>query len=71
MSTESLATIHPARPDRFADGSVHEERFDFLLAVNFLDAGIPDGRDFGVVQVFFDQDFLRGEMIAPVNRINL
>mgnify|MGYP000210973042 CR=1 FL=1 len=24
MSTEPLATIHPARPDRFADGSVHE-----------------------------------------------
>lgn len=24
MSTESLETIHPARPDRFADGSVHE-----------------------------------------------
>jgi len=24
MTVESLATIHPARPDRFADGSVHE-----------------------------------------------
>ncbi|MEY4889491.1 MAG: hypothetical protein RIQ75_621 [Pseudomonadota bacterium] len=24
MTLESLATIHPARPDRFADGSVHE-----------------------------------------------
>jgi len=24
MSLEDLATIHPARPDRFADGSVHE-----------------------------------------------
>ena len=24
MSIESLATIHPARPDRFADGSVHD-----------------------------------------------
>ena len=24
MTTEALSTIHPARPDRFADGSVHE-----------------------------------------------
>ena len=24
MSLEDLATIHPARPDRFADGSIHE-----------------------------------------------
>src|SRR5215813_6801969 len=44
---------------------------DFVLAVNLLDYAVPDRFDLRVMQVLLDQDLLRGEMVAAMNRINL
>ena len=44
---------------------------DFVIAVNLLDHAVPDRFNLRVMQVLLDQDLLRGEMVAAVNRIDL
>src|SRR5262245_3179206 len=49
----------------------YADAVDFVLAVNLLDNAVPYRFDLRVMQVLFDQDLLRGEMVAAVNRIDL
>src|SRR5215510_4098948 len=49
----------------------YADAVDFVLAVNLLDHAVPYRLDLRVMQVLLDQDLLRGEMVAAVNRIDL